>query len=86
MRGNEGGAGERQHLHYSVFRRVRDIDNNAPFIHFGDGFAAKVTQAAVNIILRVFPSIRIGELAVAVVCEGHIAAATIMKVFDVCKV
>ena len=65
---------------------MRYVDHDAPLVHLGNRLAAEVAEPAMEPHVVALTCVRVGELAVAVVGERHVAAAALGKVADVVEV
>ena len=63
-------------------RRMRDVDHDAESVHLGDDLLAERRQAVVQPPAVALAGVRVGELAVAVVRERHVARAAIVELLD----
>ncbi len=61
---------------------MREIDHDPPFVHLGNRLSAQLAEAVVQPLAVALAGVRIGELAVAVVGERHVAAAAIEELLD----
>ena len=82
MRGDHRRLRQRQRLHVGGLRRMREIDHDPPLVHLGDRLLAHLAEAVVQPLAVALAGVRIGELAVAVVRERHVAAAAIVELLD----
>ena len=65
---------------------MREVDHDPPFVHLGHGLSALVAQAVMQPLAISFAGIRIGKLTVPVVRQRHVAAAELLKSFDVSEI
>ena len=81
-----GARRQRDRLHHRRLRGMRDVDHDAEAVHLGHGLAAGLAQAVVQPLAVALAGVRIGELAVAVVRERHVAAAAIVELLDAAEI
>ena len=70
---------QRQRLHVRRLRRMREVDHDPPLVHLGDHLLAELAEAVVQPLAVALAGVGVGELAVAVVRERHVAAAAIVE-------
>ena len=61
---------------------MREIDHDPPLVHLGNHLLAHLAEAVVQPLAVALAGVRVGELAVAVVRERHVAAAAIVELLD----
>ena len=79
VRGDHRRFRQRERLQVRGLRRMREIDHHPPFVRFGNHLLAELAEAVVQPLAVALAGVGIGELAVAVVRERHIAAAAIVE-------
>ena len=73
-------------LQHRLLRRVRYVDHHAESVHFPDDLLAERTQTVVQPHTVAFSGVRVGELAVSVVRQRHVATAAVEELLDVREV
>ena len=74
------------HLHDGVFGGMGDVDHDPEPVHLPNRFPPQIAEPAVEPDAVPLSGIGVGELAVAVVGEGHVAAPELMKLLDAAQV
>ena len=83
---DDGSLGKPHGFHVGALGGMREIDHHPEAIHFGDDLAAERRETVVVEVALGFAGIRIGELAVAVVGERHVAAAAVVELLHLFEI